>query len=402
MSALIFFRPHARLSLWGQNLRETEIPSELLDLVYATATDRSKWQMFCDTLSLHTTVPIMMFGHNLKANESLGIIAGGLDPVQLDLYHDYYADQNPWMHMNLVMPVGTVGVSDQALRREDLFKTEFYNDWLRPQENIIAGPATICHRAPDRFVAMAAACRARGIDDTLPNNHGLFEAMAPHLARSISISSILSGRDGPSFRHLENSPAGIVILRRSGRVLFVNRVAERFMSGGCGFTINQFNKLVTKDEHLRSYVSTAHKAMRELRYSALPNPFCVQSPVFGRCILHAHIFPADVDYDFPVSAWSDDVAGAIIITGALGLSQTDAFGMLARSLGATAAEVQLAEALLNGSSLYEYAERNTLSRHTVRNQMRSLLQKSGCRNQADFVGLMHRLASPFDSGQRLH
>ena len=65
----------------------------------------------------------MMFGHNLSANESLGVIGGGFDPYELVRYHENYADQNPWMHMNAATPVGQVGISDQTLDQQELFKT---------------------------------------------------------------------------------------------------------------------------------------------------------------------------------------------------------------------------------------------------------------------------------------
>ena len=135
--------------------------NDLMEAVYATVTDSTKWQDLCDELSTHLSSPIMFFGHNVGSDESLGIMGGGLDPHELKRYHQYFADKNAWMHMNVAMPVGMVGISDQALPQEELFKTEFYNDWLRHQENIIGGPAMICHRGPDSFAALALACTGR-------------------------------------------------------------------------------------------------------------------------------------------------------------------------------------------------------------------------------------------------
>ena len=58
----------------------SEPTQELLPLAYATATNSSGWQAFCDALNRAADVPIMMFGHDFKSNESLGLVASGLYP----------------------------------------------------------------------------------------------------------------------------------------------------------------------------------------------------------------------------------------------------------------------------------------------------------------------------------
>ncbi len=297
--------------------------------------------------------------------------------------------------MNVAMPVGMVGVSDQALPRQDLFKTEFYNDWLRPQENIVAGPAMICYRSKERLVAMAGPCRARGIDNTLPGTVALFEALAPHLARSINISSALCVGGSPAFSYLDASPHGIIIIRRSGCVGYTNKAAERFIAKTGVLTTDRRERLGSKDEEVLAYLNSATAAMQADSYCAMPNSLLVRTKKFGECMFHAHIFPNEVEHKFPCSAWADPVAGAVVVSGQLGIGGVDYDGRIARSFGATLAEASLAEGLLGGLSLYEYADLHRLSRHTVRNQMRSLLLKTDTANQVEFTRKMLRLASPF-------
>ncbi len=376
---------------------QSEIPQSILSLLYATTTDRSKWRMFCDELNAYTTVPIMMFGHNICTNESLGIIAGGLDPVELDRYHQHFADQNPWMHMNMVMPMGAVGVSDQALARDKLFKTEFYNDWLRPQEDIVGGPAMMCYRSDDSFVAMAAACPARKIDQALPDSHSLFEELAPHMERSIRLSTMLSDDGVVSFQHLEASRHGIILVRRSGRIGYVNPVAERIISQSGVVSLRLGDRLATQNENLRAFLDTGLAAMCKNRFDRVPEPLAVTIAPFGLCVFHTHVLPADAEHNFPCTAWTDPVAGSIVIAGQFGVDGARSHEQIAKAFDATPAEARLAQALVDGLSLYDYADTNNLSRHTVRNHMRVLLRKTDSRNQASFVRLMHQLASPFEA-----
>ncbi len=373
-----------------------EVPPDILAQLYSTVTDRGQWQGFCDTLHSETSAGIMMFGHNIAQNESLGIIAGGIDPVQLEVYHEHFADQNPWMHMNLVMPTGMVGVSDQALAREDLFKTEFYNDWLRPQEDIVAGPAMICYRSADRFVAMAAACRARGVDDALPANTGILEALAPHMKHAVTMAQAFSETGQASFSHLETSRFGTILIRRSGRVAYVNTAAERFLACSKVLGVGIKDGLIVRSEGVNTFVRQAVDAISRDEISALPPSMTFQNEEFGLCMLHAHVFPAGADHKFPCNAWTDPVAGALVITGRFGFDGPEGYEGLAISLGATPAEARVAAGLLNGRTLYEIADETGVSRHTVRNQMRSLLEKTQSRNQTEFIRRMAGLLSPFD------
>ena len=381
-------------------MESAELSTELLSLAYTAATDHAKWQAFCDELNAITTVPIMMFGHNIKDDESLGIIASGLDPAEVKRYHCDYADRNPWMHMDVVMPMGAVGTSDQALPRKDLFKTEFYNDWLRLQENIVAGPCMMCYRSADRFVAMAVACRERDIDRTLSLSHRLLSSLAPHVARSMQMAAVLSNGSVTSFAHLEASRQAIVVLRRSGRVGFVNAAARHFMSGTRPVLKTQARKLIANDERLRDYLAAALEAFSSVAFETLPSPLVLQTSDFGPCVFYTHALPPAVAYGFPGSAWADPPAGALVVTGQFGLEGPDTFDQLALAFGATPAEARLAQALCEGLSLSEYADLHNLSRHTVRNQLRRLLQKTDTHSQSDFVRRMFRLLSPFeDAGQ---
>ena len=377
-------------------MRNSKIPEQVLSLVYAAATDSSKWPEFCAALNRYAGVGILMFGHDIGTHESVGIIGGGFDPAELDRYHTHFADKNSWMHMNAVMPVGVVGISDAALSQRDLFKTEFYNDWLRHQENVIGGPALICHRSDTRFVAMAMACRARGYDDTLPNTHHLLQNLAPHLVHSLAISAALAESDSGAMQYLHACRQGIMLVHRSGRIGFINKAAERFLSDSSIAGISPKQKLMASDEKLKNYIYVAVRAMQAADFNALPQPLALSTLPCGPIVFHAHIFPDVAEHDFPDAVWSDPVVGALVITGSQGLKPSPCYTHIAKSVGATPAEARLAEALMAGDSLYEFAEHNGLSRHTVRNQMRALLSKTQTRNQAEFILQIHNLTSPFE------
>lgn len=370
-------------------------PPDLLSLVYAAAVDNSMWPTFCSELNRQTNAPVKLFGHSVDSHRSLGLVGAGWDPDGLQTYHDYFAELNPWARMNVAMQPGMVGVSDMALPRQELFRTEFYNDWLRHQEDIVAGPAMICYRSASNYVALVAACRARGVDDTLPEMVRTLEELSPHLTRAIEISTALVGAGGDLAGQLRDNRYAIVLIHRSGKAGFINRSGEQLMREGDFLSIGHDRKLHSANSDLQSFIHSSAQAISVQAYRQVLKPAVVHSSRFGRCLVHAHIFPAFRRLEFPESVWSDPIAGCFLITGGFGIEDNSVADLLASGFAATKAEARLGQALVDGQTLYEYADSRALSHHTVRNQMRTLLHKTASRSQADLIRRILMASSPF-------
>lgn len=369
--------------------------ASILPNLYGAALDPSKWQDFCNDFTEMTGGPIMMFGHRIDLNESLGLLAGGIDPAELIRYHEHYADKNPWMHMNRVMPPLAVGVSDVALERRELFKTEFYNDWLLHQENVVAGPAMICERSDNRLLAIAAPCRARDVDDTLPQRIETLEFLGPHIQHVIRMAVAFADSDcGDDRRFLGRLDCGAILIRRSGRVAYVNPIAQSVIDTLGLFATTPADALVTKNAVLANFIRTSIDAIRAERLTALPAPLLMRGQDGTELMIHANIFRGDDGQRFPENVWSDPVTGALVITSASGAIDKPNYEGCLRAFGATKAESKLAAALVSGLTLDEFAAANDLSGHTVRNQMRALLRKTETRSQQEFIRKVVRLANP--------
>jgi len=101
----------------------------------------------------------------------------------------------------------------------------------------------------------------------------------------------------------------------------------------------------------------------------------------------------------------DERLGADIVSGSFGhacdprlvliLSRPappeDPADLLAKTLGLTTTEAQIALAVADGKTLTEIADNRRTSIHTVRNQVKSLLLKTGTRRQSEIVALVERL-----------
>jgi hypothetical protein len=116
------------------NFIECEFPA-LLDLLYDAALAPARWQTFLDAL------PTCFGGasgvmHFFDAETgTMSISAGfGLDPSFGESYGTYYSGVNPYPAIGFrKLPVGKVAYASSVLPVETVERTEFFNDWMKPQ-----------------------------------------------------------------------------------------------------------------------------------------------------------------------------------------------------------------------------------------------------------------------------
>lgn len=370
-------------------------PEILLPHIYAAATDNDAWAEFCEALNHLLDVPVTLFSHNMMDNQCLGMLGAGWDPELIVQYEQYYGIINPWAAMNNSLPVGFTGVSDYALPREQLFKTEFYNDWLLPQENMVVGSAQVCYRDADRFLALGATCPARRHEVTLPAIVHAFQILGPHVRRAIELSAVFLNDNGDGCDSTGLSRHAIISIRQNGSVAGMNPAAENLLRQCNELSIGFDGKLFARCEDVAARITKAICDMQSKKFNTMVEPILLKTGKTGAMLMHAHIFPERDEIPYPSSVWCDPGAGCFVISSQQGLGEIDVRQILGVAFGATKAEARLGQALMDGVSIGEHAFSRKLSKNTVRNQMSALLTKTGCRSQADIVRKISGMISPF-------
>src|SRR5262245_41726964 len=117
--------------------------------IYDAAIDPSRWSE-----ALNRLARPMNGGASLVMHDPL--IAGGSCPVcsawdrdSVARYHAYYASRNVWLNRIATRPVGKAEPAEFFLPRSDLLKTEWYNDFLRPQ-GVVSGIGVTVMRDSNR------------------------------------------------------------------------------------------------------------------------------------------------------------------------------------------------------------------------------------------------------------
>jgi len=166
---------------------------------------------------------------------------------------------------------------------------------------------------------------------------------------------------------------GIIVLDKSGQALVVNSKAERLM---------QAHDLCHIDGSgtLRSSHTRLDEVLRAGRGEGL---------AVARADL-ADIGPVTI-WVAPLPAGAEADRMVLVMTGG---RANIAPGVLAQMLGITSAEARVLHQLMGGKSLMECARAFDLSHNTVRNQLNSVLSKTGARSQTELLLLVERLRAP--------
>lgn len=143
---------------------DAEDIAQLTGIISAAGLDRTRWQDFVDRLHHMTGARVHIAGLDVRTGLDLGVTCAGYDPDWLKSYEDHYGALNAWMNGIAQQRVGAVYNVNDLCPREDLERTEFYNDWIKPQEDILGGGASMLFQEQSRMFVLGGNLRRRDID----------------------------------------------------------------------------------------------------------------------------------------------------------------------------------------------------------------------------------------------
>lgn len=364
----------------------------LVRRVYAAGLDRAKWSEFlADLSSLIGRSWIALHGHDMARNVNLGFLTHNYSPDHHSSYLQHFANRNPWNARAARVPVGSVIHSQILLEPGVLKRTEFYNDWIRPQEDIGTGAGVTLFRDRQRFLRLSCNVRFRDLETMEARLLGLLEAIGPHMQASFQLSRRLAGaRVGQHYHEaLQLVPEAILLLDPGGRITFANAAAERLLQAGKGLAVSPDRRLALTDQSAQQAIAAGLSAIAT--GTAKPGaPITVQAAT----PLVAELFPFISDeapIKPPLLLLLDGLPTAILMLRRSAPPLRDALAIAAERYGWSPTETALCGHLMEGGSVRSFSERRGVSFHTVRNQMRNVLEKAGVQRQSALVALVASL-----------
>jgi DNA-binding CsgD family transcriptional regulator len=362
---------------------------ELIGLAYDAAADPTRWSACLAALGEALRCPAVgIFPLETGQASSYATLCVGHDPALLARYDTYYGrpDVNPYaqrVEPSMLVP-GTVLRAEAVCPDRELRRTEYFEDWLRPQ-GLGAGGFAIVGSVRQPVVLSFARAPARGHLDA--QEIALVRALVPHLGRALTLGEHLERLDA---EHEARSAAldivgvGIILVDACARPLLVNRRAQALLDACDGIGVDRDGLVAAR----RETTDALHRLVAETtgttngRGTSAGGALTLPRPS-GRRALMALVTPL-ARGRWPVRG----VAAAGVLVNDPEEVVMPAAEALRRLWGLTPAEAGLACHLASGRSLEQAAQALGVRVPTVRTQLARIFAKTGTRRQAELIRLL--------------
>jgi len=364
----------------------------LIGKIYDAALMPELWPVFLEQLSdtfksrgtaLHL-VDFASRNSTCRSDQISFIQTVRTDPETVVSYERYYSKVNVWLENSKDLPEGELITSDRLFPVREFVKTEWYNDWLKPQDYF---HAMIGHLLKQDTLAVRMSIFRPKQQPFSADETALFSRLVPHLRRSCIIYkkfSEVKSAQAADVGLLNRLPVGLVLFDKFGQAIFVNQMAETLTRCADGFYLNAAGHCLTDNTNetraLRRLIGNAAELGQSnamsLRRNNSNRPLSVivvslqnQPLPFFDSEPSVALFIGDPDMPLDV----DD-------------------NLLTQCYGLSPAEAKLATALLRGQTPGDYAKTQGISNNTVKTQLKQVLAKTGTHRQSE---LMQLLATSF-------
>jgi DNA-binding CsgD family transcriptional regulator/PAS domain-containing protein len=361
----------------------------LVDLIYDAALEPAQWESVIARMAA-------LVGGTSGWLSQLNFIDGsgghlhdpmaGVDTSWVPKYLEYFADRNPFATAAdpqdyLAKWTPLILTNDDELPREELVRTEFFNDWMRPQD--VASSMMI------RLAKHGNETAVLNIHCSL--KHWQYEqseietaaAYHPHLIRAFNLGRKLAWQkrlDDSASSLFDASAHALLIVDRDARIQRANRAAEVLLAGenliSVGGRLSAAASSPTRRLHgLIAAAASAESRNRTGGSMALPTE--------ARLPLSIVVVPFGVERLRPFHLQPLVLVCVTDLSNGVSPPQQ----RLRELFGLTAAEARLALALFEGATPGEAAARFGISPNTARAQLACVFEKTRTGRQAELVRL---------------
>jgi DNA-binding CsgD family transcriptional regulator len=319
-------------------------------------------------------------GHKGKILTSLGVDAS----YRLSSYFAYYEPRSPVFPLYRGLPEGQVHALGEYAFSAPYRKTEYFQDWVRPQGY---GDMVAAHLLRnDQHYAWFCIRRAAERGKYSASNLHAAGRLVPHLGRAVSLRFKLEAELAApnSLRNsLEFVRFGVIIVDANSRILIANGPADNVLKVGDGLASHQ-GRLVCEQPREAATLHAAVAAAAQPRHGHhVAMDFCINRNE-ANAPLTLHVMP--LSSASVTTAFTTQSAAAIFVIDPLhGEPNAEGF---ARAYGLTPAERRLLHEIVRGSGVVEAAAKLGIAVPTARTQLQHVFQKTNTASQAELVRLV--------------
>ncbi|WP_296650774.1 helix-turn-helix transcriptional regulator [Paraburkholderia sp.] len=367
--------------------------STLIHLIYAASTDPAKWQQFLDRFAtVVDAAGTVLFMHDFDDSTVVrqeGDIAlmeyVRFDPAFIESYSAHYSQCNVWAQAENRMPAGCAITSEMLVPYSSLLRSEFYGDWLRPQDlaHALGGVVLKTGNKAIKFSAIRSA-HGGAFDGAALQ---LYAALLPHLRQAFEIHKqfvALRSTNAGQTHALDAMPIAVWMCGANCKVLSANRAAQGMTNTQRGLRIDSLGRLRAQmpedDAKLQIALARATGLHGRERRSGTALGLGRLSSVtrISAMVTPVHEATTGIDEETAAIVFASDPDDGLCTPEEL----------LCKIYGLTRHQARLAGWLMRGEDLKGYAQAHEVAYDTARSHLKQVFAKTGVRRQSDLIRIL--------------
>ncbi|GAB2174764.1 helix-turn-helix transcriptional regulator [Dongia sp. agr-C8] len=358
--------------------------STLLAALYDASVDPAGWTAVADLAARTFESASCLLQVQNRGNGSGQILGhtSNFTAARISAYSEYYYAHDLWATRAMELGVGRAVLGSELVPEPEIFATELYNDWLRPTGifDLVGGSVALAagdvglvgvHRPQD-------AARFDGAD------RDWMAHFLEHFGRAVDLQSRLGQvehRLSVTLDALERLDVGVLVVNMRAKVVYASPSAEAHLRQRSGIVLH--HKVLTladpsRDSELKRLIQGASLGAVGKSISTGGLITVPRRDATALTLLVCPLSPS-----FLGKGATEPVA--MIFIGDTESRRRPPQAVLAKLYGFSAAEGQLASALLAGDCIQDYARHTGVSINTARSQLKSIFAKTGHARQSALI-----------------
>ncbi len=348
-----------------------DLQADLTETLYSILLGEADWTRFLDQLVSDRRkggAVFMLQNDSMNGRSGQLEIASGLDSSTITAYAEYYGRLNPWVPDHILLAEHR-GIADhEVISREELYRTEYYNDYLKPGGIEGSAGMTLSRRGGASMILTMVHGESDPEVSTLMAER--LDLVKPRLMRVLDhyrMRSVIRP-DGLANEALAVMGTGLCLIDDALKPVLITPAAERAAREGGLFSL-------TPTGRIRLAGEGSQQALQRLlqRNGSRSSEVVWQQNGYRMTLFRAAREPV-----------SDLLCGpmvGLIIEPGMHPASTITIAAIRQKFSLTEAEFRVLNGISDGHSIRAMAELHGRSVETVRSQVKSLLHKTGCENQ---------------------
>ena len=360
-----------------------------IDRIYQAAVAPERWPVVLEALrnELRLASIHLVFRHPHDGDRGI-LASAGIDEHHEEAYRSHFYRLNPWRPFGPEAQEGRVLLSDSILPESEQRRTEFYNDWMRPQSAAHPFVAFLYNEGPGEPLSDLVGFREKSAGPLRDEDLDPVRSLVPHLQRALVIHSRVQAaemRAGAAEEALDRILGGVILLDERAAPIAINQTAERILAAHDGLILDRDGPSASTpkqtDELRRALAGAAETgagngedagAVMRLRRPS------------GRSPLEVVVTPMSVES----SLLFDHSATSAIFVSEPDVQVNGSPERLRRIYGFTPVEAEVAARIAAGMRLPAISDALGITIHTVRGHLKQLFVKTDTHRQPDLVRVL--------------